>query len=72
MTFVEARLEFQSAVFAFVSRRINPLEEAEDLTADVFFEAFRHWRRLRGSPKLWLFGIARRKIAASANTCPIP
>ena len=61
-TFQEAREQYQSAVFTFVSRRIRPVEEAEDIVAQVFVDAFTDWHRRRGSPKLWLFGIARRKV----------
>lgn len=62
MTFAEARKEYQSAVFAFVSRRIRPVEEAEDIVANVFVDAYKQWRKLRGSPRNWLLGIARRKV----------
>ena len=63
--FAEARRRFQSQVFAFVSRRVRPVEEAEDVTAEVFADAFRHWRKRKGEPRLWLLGIARRKVADS-------
>ncbi|HSI73618.1 MAG TPA: sigma-70 family RNA polymerase sigma factor [Fimbriimonas sp.] len=62
LEFAEARTEYQSLIFAFISRRIKPVEDAEDLTAQVFVDAYRGWRKLRGSPKLWLLGIARRKV----------
>ena len=63
--FAEARGRYQSLVFAFVSRRVRPVEEAEDVTAEVFADAFRHWRKRKGEPRLWLLGIARRKVADS-------
>lgn len=63
MPFAEARQRYQSLVFTFVSRRVRPIEEAEDITAAVFLDAFRNWKRLRGEPRLWLLGIARRKVA---------
>jgi DNA-directed RNA polymerase specialized sigma24 family protein len=62
-TFQDARRAHQSMVFAFVSRRIKPREDAEDVTAEVFLVAYRHWAKKRGETRLWLFGIARRKIA---------
>ncbi len=65
LTFAEARSLYQSIVFAFVARCVRPLEEAEDVVASVFVDAFRHWHRLRGDPRLWLLGIARRKVADS-------
>lgn len=61
--FAAARRECQALVFAFVSRRIQPPEEAEDVTAEVFLDAYRHWHRCRGPARLWLLGIARRKVA---------
>ena len=63
--FPEARRRYQSLVFAFVSRRVRPVEEAEDVTAEVFADAFRHWKKRKGEPRLWLLGIARRKVADS-------
>ena len=65
LAFGEARALHQGAVFAFVARRVRPLEEAEDIVAAVFVDAYRHWYRLKGDPRLWLFGIARRKVADS-------
>jgi len=63
ITFVEARHLYQAVVFAFVARRIRPVEDAEDIVAAVFVDAFRGWNRRRGEPRLWLLGIARRKVA---------
>ena len=65
LTFGEARMAYQTTVFAFVARRVRPLEEAEDVVASVFVDAFRHWHRRKGDPRLWLLGIARRKVADS-------
>ena len=65
LTFCEARTAYQTIVFAFVARRVRPLEEAEDVVASVFVDAFRHWHRQKGDPRLWLLGIARRKVADS-------
>ena len=65
LTFGEARRAYGSVVFAFVARRVRPVEEAEDVVAAVFVDAFRHWGRRRGDPRLWLLGIARRKVADS-------
>lgn len=61
-TFQEAREQYQALIFAFVSRRIRPPEEAEDIVAHVFVDAYRQWGRLRGPAKPWLLGIARRKV----------
>ena len=65
LTFDEARRRLQPVVFAFVARRVRPVEEAEDVVAAVFVDAFRHWNRRQGDPRLWLLGIARRKVADS-------
>lgn len=65
LTFTEARLALQPVIFAFVARRVRPLEEAEDVVAAIFVDAFRHWHRCKGDPRLWLLGIARRKVADS-------
>src|SRR5262245_812900 len=52
-------------VLRYVLRRVPSVEEAEDITAEVFAAAFVGLPRFRGqcSPYLWLLGIARRKIA---------
>ena len=62
ISFEDARDMYLGLVFAFVSRRIRPKEEAEDIVAHVFVDAYQQWRRLRGEPKNWLLGIARRKV----------
>src|SRR5437588_5984213 len=52
-------------VFRYVLRRAPGIEEAEDITAEVFAAAAAALPRFRGQcpPRLWLLGIARRKIA---------
>ena len=62
-SFAEARTTYQGYVFGFVSRRIKPVEDAEDVTVEVFVDAYRNWRKCTGDPRLWLLGIARRKVA---------
>ncbi|MGV3720652.1 MAG: RNA polymerase sigma factor [Actinomycetota bacterium] len=51
-------------VLRYVSRRIPMREEAEDVTSQVFTAAFQTLPRFRGQchPRVWLLGIARRKI----------
>ena len=50
-------------IYAYASRRLRRREDAEDATADTFAAAFSHIKRLRGrDPRLWLLGIARRKV----------
>jgi RNA polymerase sigma-70 factor (ECF subfamily) len=52
-------------LFRYVLRRVSRVQEAEDITAEVFAAAAAGLPRFRGqvSPYLWLLGIARRKIA---------
>lgn len=57
---------YYDEVFAFFARRIRPREEAEDLTASTFLAAFQNLGKVRKEdPRLFLFGIARRKLADS-------
>ena len=63
LTFVEARARYQGLIFAFVANRIRPVQEAEDVVANVFVDAFRYWGRCKDDPRLWLLGIARRKVS---------
>ena len=65
LSFEEARSRYQGTVFAFVARRVRPVEEAEDIVASVFADAYAKWHRCRGDVRLWLFGIARRKLINS-------
>jgi len=52
------------AVFAYSQRRVNDRQVAEDITAEVFLEAVRHYKkRSCEDPLPWLYGIARRKVA---------
>jgi RNA polymerase sigma-70 factor, ECF subfamily len=53
-------------VYAFVSRRVHRRADAEDVTADVFQQAFENLARFewRGAPfSAWLFRIASNAIA---------
>jgi RNA polymerase sigma factor (sigma-70 family) len=50
----------------FVARRIGDRERAADLTAEIFLAAIdsaRSYRPRRGTPKAWLYGIARALVA---------
>jgi RNA polymerase sigma factor (sigma-70 family) len=58
--------EHVEAVQRFIARRVASPETAADLTADVFLAAMRAasaYSPDRGSPRSWLFGIARHRIA---------
>jgi RNA polymerase sigma-70 factor (ECF subfamily) len=78
-TAVELRQDHFAAVYAYVSRRIQPREDAEDVTQETFIAALREFGRVKGDPRLWLYGIARRKLAdlhrkrsRKASTTPAP
>jgi RNA polymerase sigma-70 factor, ECF subfamily len=50
----------------FVARRIGDRERAADLTAEIFLAAIdsaHRYRPRRGTPKTWLYGIARILVA---------
>jgi RNA polymerase sigma factor (sigma-70 family) len=50
----------------FVARRVGERERAADLTAEIFLAAIdsaHRYRPRRGTPKAWLFGIARVLVA---------
>jgi len=52
-------------VFRYACRRLARREDAEDVCAETFAAAFESWPRFRGEVevRLWLLGIARRKVA---------
>jgi RNA polymerase sigma factor (sigma-70 family) len=54
--------EHVEGVQRFVARRVGERERAADLTAEIFLAAIdsAHWYRPgRGTPRAWLYGIAR-------------
>ena len=58
--------EHVEAVQRFVARRVDDPYLAADLTADVFvavIESAGSYRRRKGEPVAWLFGIARNVVA---------
>jgi RNA polymerase sigma factor (sigma-70 family) len=58
--------EYVEAIQGFVARRVGNREQAADLTAEIFLAAIgaaHRYRPRRGSPKAWLYGIARTVIA---------
>jgi len=54
-------------VLRFVSSFVRPPAEAEDVVMEVFQAAFLNLHRLKrkDDPRVWLLGIARRKVADS-------
>jgi RNA polymerase sigma factor (sigma-70 family) len=57
-------------VFRYVSAFVRPPAEAEDVTMLVFHAAYGSVGRMRSGtdPRLWLLGIARRKVADSLRS----
>jgi RNA polymerase sigma-70 factor (ECF subfamily) len=58
--------QYVEAVQRFVARRVDDPYLAADLTADVFvavIDSAGSYRRGRGEPVAWLFGIARNVVA---------
>lgn len=58
--------EHVEAIQSFVARRVGDREHAADLTAEVFLAAIgaaHRYRPGRGTPKAWLYGIARTVLA---------
>jgi RNA polymerase sigma factor (sigma-70 family) len=58
--------EHVEAVERFVVRRVGDRERAADLTAEIFLAAVdsvHRYRPRRGTPRAWLFGIARLVVA---------
>ncbi len=59
-------LEQVEGVQRFVARRVGDRERAADLTAEIFIAAIdsaHRYRPRRGTPRAWLFGIARVLVA---------
>jgi len=50
----------------FISRRLRTREDAEDALQATFVEAARHYERMveAGSPRAWLYAVARNLVAA--------
>jgi RNA polymerase sigma-70 factor (ECF subfamily) len=60
-------------MFRFFRSRVATVEQAEDLAANVFLEAFRSISRFQwqGKPfEAWLFGIARNQLASYYRSKP--
>jgi RNA polymerase sigma factor (sigma-70 family) len=62
--------EHVEEIEAFVARRVGDRESVADLTAEIFLAAIdsaHRYRPRRGTPKAWLFGIARVLVAGDAR-----
>lgn len=64
---VDLRDRYLDDVYRYVSAFVRPSAEAEDVTMQVFHAALTARKRWRGGedPRVWLLGIARRKVADS-------
>lgn len=62
--FDELMVRFAPGVLGYLSLRLKNATEAEDLTQDVFVQAFRHIDMLRSPARFgpWLVSIARNKL----------
>jgi RNA polymerase sigma-70 factor, ECF subfamily len=65
ITAAELHERYLKDVFRYVVQRVTSVEEAEDITAEVFAAATMGLAHFRGEcpPYLWLLSIARRQIA---------
>lgn len=62
-------------LYRFFLARVGHHQDAEDLTTEVFLEAWRSRRRLRWRNRpfaAWLFGIARKRLASYYRDRPAP
>jgi RNA polymerase sigma-70 factor (ECF subfamily) len=57
-------------VFPYLCRRTRSIEDAEDLTAEVYGVALAQSRKPVEQMRAWLFGIARRKLADAVRRSP--
>lgn len=58
--------EHFSGIYGYVAFRLTPqVQDAQDLTQDVFVAGLKSWDKFRGetTPLQWLRAIARRKVA---------
>jgi RNA polymerase sigma-70 factor (ECF subfamily) len=69
ITAAELHERYLDDVYRYVVQRVRTIEEAEDVTAEVFAAAAAGLPRFRGQcpPHLWLLSIARRRIARAAR-----
>ena len=54
-------------IAAYALRRTRSEQDAEEIVAETFLIAWRRSDELRGDPLPWLYGVARRVLAAHAR-----
>jgi RNA polymerase sigma-70 factor (ECF subfamily) len=62
--------EHVAGIEGFVARRVADRGRAADLTAEIFIAAIEsvgHYRPGKGTPRAWLYGIARTVVAGDAR-----
>ena len=61
----ELQARYLAEVLGYVSSFVRPLADAEDVVMEVFQAAFigLHKLKRKDDPRVWLLGIARRKVA---------
>ena len=68
-------LQVLRRVYAFAAFRVGPGHDAEDITSETLTRAQRHrdqYDPSRGSPVIWMLGIARRVMADRARAERVP
>ena len=64
ITITDLRVRCIQEVYQYARRRVACLEDAEDVAAETFSAAMMTLGKIRGEdPRVWLLGIARRKVA---------
>ena len=62
------RREYLAEIYAYAARRLPLREDAEDAAAETFAAAVAQLHRINAQDvRLWLFGIARHKVADAAH-----
>jgi RNA polymerase sigma factor (sigma-70 family) len=62
--FEEVYVATRDDLLRYFLRRVQEPADAADLLADVFVVAWRHREQPHDDPRLWLFGVARKVLAA--------
>jgi len=67
LTAHDLQARYLDEVLRYVSSFIRPVADAEDVVMEVFQAAFLSLHRLKrkDDPRLWLLGVARRKVASA-------
>jgi RNA polymerase sigma factor, sigma-70 family len=60
LTFEQIHRKYETKIFNLILRIVGDFDDAQDLTVDTFFNAYRAWDRFRGDSRTytWLYQIA--------------